>query len=1179
MEMRFHFHVLMQTILLLLQSFQNSMMVQTSRALFYLPQHMDMLTVRNHGNSSMMVNVGESLNAMLNASMTENVEDFGLSFLNKKNANIVSELKKFEGKMMYRFDKNLCKFRDSNKPESCYPQYREALEGIYHYFRFSKSIIIHTMSPCDAQILQTLNKTFESRSSSTIQEAVVNLDSLTQDISKLVYQIKVSGVDLVISLLEPSLTEMVLEAASRYELLDYSLIWITLSLHQHIAHVQTKQLPWQWIDFRLEEANMETESIKQSVEETERTLQNTTFENTSDILEMEFPRCDESKQKISIYARNSSTDDVITWGLISEWTSQRGIHVYPDANLLVRMIRIKTSLTTLRIATVLDDPFASYAPHLYNPNKGGSCDQGLICRTAAKGYPSDHPDKWENKCCVGMAIDLIELISEELYFTPDLYIVEDGFYGGKDKNTSEWNGLVRDVQLHKADIAIAALTATADRLKIVDFCEPFLLTDLGIMISTIHDQLDFINWEFLAPLSTRLRVWILVTFIIGVYLIYILENQHLVLQRIIDKGVFPRYQWREGFSYFSGLTFQRDLGGKNPQRAGARVTAVAFAFGMVIIMTTYTAVLTASKVSQSTSNPFHGFDDERVRNPSSDFKFGTVSHTSMESFFKNSRDDIHQRMFRFMLNYNVNQSLEGIDMVRKGKLNAFIHETPFLTYHASKQSDCSLKIFGNLNQGGYAFSVPKNSVWKHLLSQAVLKLKEQETIEDLYKKWFPFSCANNGTSSEYEPVQINYFGGLFFILLLVLILSLFLLGGEHFCYRHHRRVINPIQDKVQVWRETKATERRNAIINPDDISRLQQLHQNGMLGQKDPVESAESSSEGDISEGEEELIRMRLGRRNVTRPSVASSVQRTSLDSLGQYFATDAAQRRRGSRLDLTSIKKSSNFDMGLSTTLELSEISNISEANNEDCESLRSSSASSLCSNATLPNINPKESSRDINNQSDVEEKEDITTKQNTEQIPSPETENSSLELSNSETKLIPNGVPIIVLPNNKEQNVITKPKHQTNGHVTIEIVHDENILQDSGTVIANGHTHQLNSTDDDKVPQQCNGFANGSVHEDSFDEKTNINEYSKSNEMKHSSDKRSFGKKKISNGIIKKRDFSIVDISESVLPYNNFFENNNVVGGITTSSEIDLKKEKQINHRKARRRTLPIIQTSSFV
>ena len=248
-----------------------------------------------------------------------------------------------------------------------------------------------------------------------------------------------------------------------------------------------------------------------------------------------------------------------------------------------------------------------------------------------------------------------------------------------------------------------------------------------------------------------------------------------------------------------------------------------------------------------------------------------------------------------------------------------------------------------MNQGGYAFSVPKNSAWKHLFSQAVLKLKEQEVIEDIYKKWFPVSCgANNNTNSQYEPVEINYFGGLFFILLLFLAISILLLGGEHFCYRHHRRVINPIQDKVMVWRETKAAERRNAIINPADISYLQQMHISGKLGgaaRKSSTksnQSSESSSEGDISEGEEEMIRMRLGRRNIPRQSTAPSIQRTSLDSLGQYYSMfngshqqqqqqqqhqqQHNQQHRGSKIDALLQAKKLNFDPELSTTFELNE-------------------------------------------------------------------------------------------------------------------------------------------------------------------------------------------------------------------------------------------------------------------
>ena len=49
-------------------------------------------------------------------------------------------------------------------------------------------------------------------------------------------------------------------------------------------------------------------------------------------------------------------------------------------------------------------------------------------------------------------------------------------------------------------------------------------------------------------------------------------------------------------SYISGVTLQRDLGGVNPKRPGTRLLAVAFAFVMVFIVTTYTAVLAAQSV-------------------------------------------------------------------------------------------------------------------------------------------------------------------------------------------------------------------------------------------------------------------------------------------------------------------------------------------------------------------------------------------------------------------------------------------------------------------------------------------------------------------------------------------------------------------------------------------------------
>ena len=65
-------------------------------------------------------------------------------------------------------------------------------------------------------------------------------------------------------------------------------------------------------------------------------------------------------------------------------------------------------------------------------------------------------------------------------------------------------------------------------------------------------------------------------------------------------------------SYISGVTLQRDLGGVNPKRPGTRLLAVAFAFVMVFIVTTYTAVLAAQSVQDQEQNPFEGSKDQRV---------------------------------------------------------------------------------------------------------------------------------------------------------------------------------------------------------------------------------------------------------------------------------------------------------------------------------------------------------------------------------------------------------------------------------------------------------------------------------------------------------------------------------------------------------------------------------------
>ena len=77
------------------------------------------------------------------------------------------------------------------------------------------------------------------------------MDNLSKDVTSTVYQIKVTAVDMVICILEPHLTELIFVAGSHYQLLDYSVVWMTLQMDGFVSHMDVKQLPWQWIDLRL----------------------------------------------------------------------------------------------------------------------------------------------------------------------------------------------------------------------------------------------------------------------------------------------------------------------------------------------------------------------------------------------------------------------------------------------------------------------------------------------------------------------------------------------------------------------------------------------------------------------------------------------------------------------------------------------------------------------------------------------------------------------------------------------------------------------------------------------------------------------------------------------------------------------------------------------------------------
>lgn len=257
-------------------------------------------------------------------------------------------------------------------------------------------------------------------------------------------------------------------------------------------------------------------------------------------------------------------------------------------------------------------PFIRFASVLYQPLvieiparvlEFGLCEKGLLCKIPIKRKKGEEL-KYRTSCCTGLIIEFLSYIMKKVEFDYEIYMVEDNTFGGFVNGS--WTGIMKDVYTGKADIGLQSITTLYERSKYVDFTEPILASTYGIIRRTKTPQLSVVNWVFLNYLELELLILIIITFLSCSLLLYICEN--ILLHFKMKK----RYKSREVFTYLSGLLFQRDMGGKNPKRWASRIPCIAYATAMTIIMTTYTANLTASNIVYEDTDDFRGLDDEKV---------------------------------------------------------------------------------------------------------------------------------------------------------------------------------------------------------------------------------------------------------------------------------------------------------------------------------------------------------------------------------------------------------------------------------------------------------------------------------------------------------------------------------------------------------------------------------------
>ncbi|XP_046446551.1 glutamate receptor ionotropic, kainate 2-like isoform X5 [Daphnia pulex] len=235
--------------------------------------------------------------------------------------------------------------------------------------------------------------------------------------------------------------------------------------------------------------------------------------------------------------------------------------------------------------------------------------------------------------------------------------------------------------------------------------------------------------------------------------------------------------------------------------ASTRIVGGIWWFFTLIIISSYTANLAAFLTVERMIAPIDSVEDLADQ---SDISYGTLEAGSTMTFFRDSRIETYQKMWRYMESKKpsvfVSTYEEGTKRVMEGNF-AFLMESTTLDYVV--QRNCNLtQIGGLLDSKGYGIGTPKGSPWRDRISLAILELQEKGSIHLLYNKWWKDTgdvCNRDDKNKESKAsaLGVENIGGVFVVLLCGLAMAIVVAILE-FCWNSKR---NAQQEKQSLCSE------------------------------------------------------------------------------------------------------------------------------------------------------------------------------------------------------------------------------------------------------------------------------------------------------------------------------------------------------------------------------------------
>jgi polar amino acid transport system substrate-binding protein len=311
---------------------------------------------------------------------------------------------------------------------------------------------------------------------------------------------------------------------------------------------------------------------------------------------------------------------------------------------------------------------------------------------------------------VGFSIDLWEAVARETGLQFEM------------QNRETVPQMLEALKSKQADVAIAAISITAERHAMMDFSQPYYDSGLQILVATnaqanrgnvaVNLSRQFMNWNTLKVLGLVL----LVMFVIS-HLVWWFERRRNaeMYPEPYAPGVWESFWWTISMLCTGGCE------AKGPMGIPARLVAILWMVVSIVLIAYFTAAVTTEMTVKSLTGDVSGPGDLPG------VKVGTVSGSTAETWLRNNKAKVS----------SFPDVATAIAAVNSGEVKAVVYDAPVLRYYLSKKTGTRLRLVGpTFEKQFYGIGLQQDSPLRLPINRALLALTERGFMEELQKKWF-----------------------------------------------------------------------------------------------------------------------------------------------------------------------------------------------------------------------------------------------------------------------------------------------------------------------------------------------------------------------------------------------------------------------------------------------------------